>query len=142
MLYTDSQDVTLQQLESGTLERGATARLRFTVPADEGLTFRLCISEGRIVIYASTIPNPNSAQHNWRDAVRANAHPINCLTSFYEITESNNRRKRRQLPSPELATIYISLEGQEEVNMFNFNSSANNVTLGMLSLDYSREWFT
>ena len=110
------------------------------------MTFRLCVRNGRIVLYASTIPNPSSAQFGWRETVRATAHSIRCSTLFYNLTLEDNqsqggntevsgndfgRRKRRQVSSDSATvTVYVTLEGQEEMNEFNFNSSVGNVVLG------------
>ena len=131
--------MSFSDLQSGTLERDASIRLRFIAPVTEGLTFRICIRQGRIVIYASTIPNPSSAQYGWRGEVTADS---TCLTTFYDIrgetnTQSvqNGRRKKRQSldsSASDTCTIpfYISLEGLDDVNVFSFNSSMGNVTLG------------
>ena len=135
--------MSFSDLQSGTLERDASIRLRFIAPVTEGLTFRICIRQGRIVIYASTIPNPSSAQYGWRGEVTADS---TCLTTFYDIrgetnTQSvqNGRRKKRQsLDSSASDTIpfYISLEGLDDVNVFSFNSSMGNVTLGSYLCKY------
>ena len=119
-------------MKDGSLIRHATIRLRFTVPVDEGLTFRLCISEGRIIIYVSTIPNPSSAQYDQRDEV-SSSETFPCLSIFREIPRDvNDKRKRRQALSDFInsASLYISLEGQEDINVFSFNSSEGNVSLG------------
>ena len=134
---------------SGTLEMGATTRLRYIFEAERNLTFRLCVSNGRIIVYASSIPNPNSAQYEEQDEV--NHMPslqITCLTKIYyrvddgesnsfegQTNEAENndflKRKRRQVTSElETSIIYITLEGQDDINEFNFNSSEGSVTFG------------
>lgn len=150
MLHAAFQDVRLSEEESGTLESGATAKLKFTFEAEETFTFRLCVTNGRIIIYASSMPNPSSALYDQRDEIsHIPSFPITCLTKIYydlsrgvagtnqgggqtSINENNNfgRRKRRQI-SPGFATaIYITLEGQDDINEFKFNSSRGNVTFG------------
>ena len=124
--------MSFSDLQSGTLEKDASIRLRFTVPVTEGLTFRICIRRGRIVIYASTVPNPSSAQYGWRGEVTADS---TCLTTFYDIqgeSQNSQQRKKRQAESSEstLNFLYVSLEGKEELNIFSFNSSEGNITLG------------
>ena len=103
---------------------GITARLQFAAPTNEGMTFRplVCLSQGGITIYFSTIPNPSSAQHIWNDTVTANA---SCLTVFYDISEHHQNRKQIRQNSTEsnITLLYITLEGQNEVNRFTFNSS-------------------
>ena len=132
-----SQDTTTSELRNGSLIRHATLRLRFTTPVDEGLTFRLCISEGQIIIYASTTPNPSNAQYERRDEVSADRN-FPCLSIFYETqSEGIGRRKRRQAlsDSTKSTSLYISLEGQDDMNVFSFNSSEGNVTLGKIILE-------
>jgi hypothetical protein len=91
---------------------GVTARLRFAAPVVEGMTFRLCLSKGEIIIYSSTIPNPSSAQYIWQDTVTANT----CLTVFYDISGQTSTESDMML-------FYITLKGQDEFNKFTFNSS-------------------
>ena len=108
---------------------GITARLQFAAPTVEGMTFRLCLSQGEITIYSSTIPNPSSAQCIWNDTVTTNA----CLTVFYDISRHHQNRKQIRQNSTEsnITLLYITLEGQDEVNKFTFNSSK---AFGMLLL--------
>lgn len=131
--HLDSQDVSISEPASGILERGVTTRLRFVTPVADGITFRLCLTSGRIVIYASTIPNPSSAQYGWRDEVIAAAHPLTCLTSYFDpqSEDDTNKRKRRRTSVTVTLSLYITLEGQDEKNEFSFDSRIGNVTLGM-----------
>ena len=131
----DSTDVSISEPASGILHKHVTARLKIIVPVEEGLTFRLCVRRGQVIIYASTLPNPSSVQYDWRDTVMASVHPITCLTRIYElqlddneIVRNNNKRKRRQIA--ESATLYITLEGQDVVNEFSFDSRIGNITIG------------
>ena len=95
-----------------------TARLRFTAPVAEGMTFKLCLKQGQITIYSSTTPNPNSAQYIWRDTVTANAEliPRTCLTVFYEISQNDTNRQLKQQNSTDVVSLYITLEGHDELN--------------------------
>ena len=100
-----TQDVSFSTAEDGTIGMGVTARLRFIVPVAEGMTFRLCLSQGQITIYSSTTPNPNSAQYIWRDTVTANAEllPRTCLTvlnfmksvEMIQIDDSNDKFQQK-----------------------------------------------
>ena len=69
--------------------------------------------------------------------VRASAQPLNCLTLFYELSgartsggDENNKRRKRQQPSTGAIYLYITLDGQEDVNDFTFNSSIRDVIFG------------
>ena len=130
--YAATQDVNLEEEESGSLERGATTRLRYVTPAAIGMTFRLCIQEGQIFLYASTIPNPSSAQFGWRDVVRATAHPLTCLTTFYDLSPRETNQRMRRQASDDTTSLYITLEGQDDINTFSFDSRAGNATIGTL----------
>lgn len=114
----------------------ATARFRFAVPVAEGMTFRICLSDGQVTIYASTIPNPNSALYTRRQTLRADD-DLSCLKTFYDFEFNNQRRKRRQT-SNDTASLYITLEGQDDINEFTFNSSVGNTILnfGMSFIRY------
>ena len=51
---------------NGTLEQGEQARFQLDIP-EVGLTIRLSIETGHVVVYASTkIPNPNAAYYDWK----------------------------------------------------------------------------
>ena len=149
------QELSLSEEEGGTLKRGATTRLQYTFQneTNHNLTFRLCVTKGRIIIYASSIPNPGSAQYDERDELNHNPFfPITCLTKvYYQINDGNSntfggqtvgnnyqngRCKRRQTTTePEFApAIYITLEGQDDINEFNFNSSEGSVAFGRCML--------
>ena len=137
--FTDTTDVSLSTPEDGSLGPGVTARLRITASVAQGMTFRLCLSAGQIVIYASTRPNPSSAHYIWHYNVSANAFPINCLTQYYDlrgtssVSVNENRRRKRQQALSDTISVYITLEGQEDINTFTFNSSAGNETFGKIS---------
>ena len=132
-LHAATQDLNLEDEESGSLEQGATIRLRYVAPVTLGMTFRLCVEEGRIIVYASTIPNPSSAQYGWRDEVTASAHPLTCLTTFYNLAPMQSNRggtRRRRQTVDDTTSLYITLEGRDGINDFSFDSAAGNVTFG------------
>ena len=124
---TATTSVNISTLEEGVLIMNATARFRFTVPVTKGMTFRICLSDGEVTIYASTIPNPSSAQYTRRHTLRADG-DLRCLSTFYDFEFKNRRRKRRQI-SNDTVSLYITLEGHDDVNEFTFNSSVGNTIL-------------
>lgn len=108
-------------------------RISFSAPAEEGITVRLCVHEGRIVFYVSTsVPNPSSALHDWVDVVTApeNQHSIACHESFYDLNPESQPNRKRETEET-LVTLYISIEGQENLNEFFLNSSVGGVDQGM-----------
>ena len=130
---TATTSVNISTLEEGVIIENATARFRFTVPVSEGMTFRICLRDGEVTIYASTIPNPNSAQYIWHHMLRADGE-LQCLSTFYDLEFDNQRRKRQQISTfNDTVSLYITLEGYGE---FIFNSSVGNTILnyGMSSI--------
>ena len=134
------QEVDVSRVERGILDRDSVVRLRFEASVTNGLTFRICIRQGRIAVYASTTPIPSSAQYGWRGEVSDDLTFIPCLTTFYDILgeilsveiDNDGQRKKRQSSDPSFDSIpfYVTLEGLNDVNIFTFNSSEGNVTQG------------
>ena len=129
LLFSVNQPIEVGELEEGTLEKGSSVRISFEAPAEEGITVRFCVLRGKIALYASTsIPNPSVALHEWVDIITAeeNQHSITCHTSFYDLNlpdlNQANRRKR-ETEETIIVTLYISIEGQENLNEFQLNSS-------------------
>ena len=118
--------------EEGVIGMGVFSRFKFAVPIVEGMEFKLCLINGQITIYASTIPNPSSAQYTWREVVTASAQPPSCSTMFYELSMLRGNEKCRgyQFNSTDIISLYITLEGQADINEFTFNTSVRNITLG------------
>ena len=124
---TATTSIPISTEEKGMIAMNATARFRFTVPVAVGMTFNMCISDGEITIYASTIPNPSSAQYTRHHSLRADG-DLRCLSTFYDFEFTNQRRKRRQI-SNDTVSLYITLKGQNDINEFTFNSSVGNTIL-------------
>jgi len=115
------------EASSGSLDRGGTVRLNFALPV-EGITIKLCVSEGYLVLYASVSSTaPNSAVNDFMLEIGTG-----CSDIYIDPRgigngndNSNNalsRRKRQVFNSTasESAnlTLYISIEGVEERNTF------------------------
>ena len=129
------QPIQVGELQEGTLERGGSVRISLQAPAEKGITVRLCVHRGRVVLYASkTIPNPSAALHEWVDIVTApeNQHSIMCHTSFYDLNKPdlNAATRGKRQTKETTVTLYISIEGQENLNEFQLNSSYVEVEQG------------
>ena len=131
-------------------------RISFSPPAEEGITVRICIHEGQIVLYASTsVPNPSAALYDWSTTLRAPQyqHTIVCSTTYFDDLDMPNltpgvvspgkstSRGKRQASSDEeessddddaTVTLYISIEGQMNYNEFSLNSSVGQYDFGKL----------
>lgn len=116
-------------LQNGTLAAGANVRYELDIP-EEGVTVRLCVREGSIILYASyTVTNPNEALHDFRREVISTG-TINCDDAFIppENTGSNTR-KRQSEPDQSNSTIYLSLVGVEEENDFVVDTTEGDTTV-------------
>ena len=115
-------------LQNGTLTEGANVRYELDIP-EEGVTVRLCVREGSIILYASyTVTNPNEALHDFRREVISTG-TINCDDAFIppENTGSNRRKRQSEMESP--STLFISVVGVEEQNDFDVETSEGDNTV-------------
>ncbi len=129
---------------------GSVTRLAYTAPVDEGVTVKICIDQGAIVVYGSyTVLNPSSALHDFSEiltAAEGEVMPSRCLVSHITMEDvlRNSRdcsqcgdiaaRRKRQLPDEEtmMVTVYIAIEGASDAeNQFSINSSIGSA-FGML----------
>ena len=112
---------------SGSLSKGGTVRLNFPLPV-EGITIRLCVSQGYLVLYASVSSTaPNSAVNDLMLEIG-----IGCSDVYIDSRDTGNgidnsnqdmgRRKRQVFNSTAVEstnlTLYVSIEGVEERNSF------------------------
>lgn len=124
---------------------GERIRLNFPLPV-EGVTVRLCVSRGKLVLYASvSSTSPNSAVYDWMSEIG-----IGCDDIFIDprdvgndnigsndnsnrVNTNNGRRKRQALNSTmdeyvDL-TLYVSIEGVEETNSFVFQTTTGDTSI-------------
>ena len=140
----ETQAVTIGGEENGSVEMGTVSRLQFSGPASEGVTVRVCINRGTIVIYGSyATRNPSAAFHDFSEVLSAangEVIPVMCHTTYVNVTiggrgdscsmcESNTiQRKKRQA---EEVAVYITIEGMStNGSQFSINSSRGNVMFG------------
>ena len=132
-------------MDNGALNMGSVSRLEFSGPADEGVTVRICIEQGVIVVYGSyTIPNPTAALHDFSEILSAadgELTPVSCFTKSATLDDIMGgseeegctlcdaplpRRKKRQAEEEEEATVtvYVTIEGaSESENQFSVDST-------------------
>ena len=141
LFFLEQQSVTVGEVENGAIDGGGTTRFQATGTADEGVTVRICIDRGVIVVYGSyTVPNPNSAINDFSAVLIAGdgeVTPSDCLVTHADIQDvmassmdcslcgSNFQgRKKRQSEEEETVTIYIAIEGVSDTeSQFSVNSS-------------------
>ena len=108
----------------GTLERNQAAFFQYTLP-EEGLTLRLEVEIGLIVLYASNkIRSPNEAFYDWRLETRSS-------TDIYISLEGISPIGKRQVLQSVNTTIFVSIEGQSLINNFTLNTTYGDTTIGM-----------
>ena len=108
----------------GTLERNQAAFFQYTLP-EEGLTLRLEVEIGLIVLFASNkIRNPNEAFYDWRLETRSS-------TDIYISLEGISPIGKRQVLQSVNTTIFVSIEGQSLINNFTLNTTYGDTTIGM-----------
>ncbi len=133
----------MEREQSGEVGMGATARLRISGPGSEGVSIRICIDRGVIVVYGSyTSPNPNLALHDFSQELSApdgEVTPASCLTSYITLDDVNARsededvcsvcrstlpgRRKRQVSEETEVVVYITIEGvSDTINQFNINT--------------------
>ena len=108
----------------GTLEQNQAAFFQYTLP-EEGLTLRLEVEIGLIVLYASNkIRSPNEAFYDWRLETRSS-------TDIYISLEGISPIGKRQVLQSVNTTIFVSIEGQSLINNFTLNTTYGDTTIGM-----------
>ena len=126
---------------NGVVSRGSVSRLQFSGPGVEGVTVRICIDQGVVVVYGSyTISNPSAALHDFSEVLRAaegEVMPSSCLITSATLEDVNRDgedvctlcedalgRTKRQDDGNTMVTVYITIEGSSESeSQFSVNSS-------------------
>ena len=121
------------------MDQGQQVRYQFPVP-EEGLTVRLCVRNGLIVLYASTtIPNPNQAYYDWKlecidcDDCEMFVDPEDFEVIPADVEVPQRRRRQAMVNTTEEVvytnfTVYISVEGMEDRNTFELNTDVGDTT--------------
>lgn len=119
--------------QNGNILGSGNMRWAFEAPVSEGITIRLCVREGAIVLYASLdIPNPNEAKHERKaEITTSKVLSTDCSTLFfYDNDFGDFIRRRRQETTLKMTIVYVQIEGLGDHNDFTVNSSYGNVTFG------------
>ena len=128
--------------QNGVLGAMSVSRHRFMGPEEEGVTVRICIDRGAIMVYGSyTVPNPNAAFNDFSDFLSATEGEVmsfNCSVSHITIdnvmevvndcSQCNlglqGRKKRQEEEEARMVVVYITIEGVSDTgNQFSINSS-------------------
>ena len=102
----------IAQAFMGTLEQNQKAFFQFA-PTEEGLTLKLDVQIGFIVLFASSkIQNPNEAFYDWRLETSSSA----CVYISQDDLDETS------------INVYISIEGQSGINNFTLNTMYGDTT--------------
>ena len=142
LTMAEESPLTIGDEDNGILGVMSISRFRMTIPEVGGVTVRICINRGAIMVYGSyTVPNPNAALHHFSDFLRATrgvVTPFNCSVSHVTIDDGtddcseNQRRKKRQEEEEEeeegeearIVVVHITIEGVSDTeNQFSISSS-------------------
>ena len=109
-----------------TLDDGEIAYFVYDLP-EEGLTVKVEVIQGYVVIYVSTkVSNPNEALNDFKLVTTTT------VSVFIPPKSSRNERKRRQLATDSLANdtakVYISIEGRSLFNRLVLNTTYDDTT--------------
>ena len=86
-----------------------------------GFTLRLCVHEGRIVLYVATdVRTPNSAKHDLKVIVDAS---LECQDIAIKFTnEEDGNRKRQAVIAATNTSVFIRIEGLNETNRYTLDT--------------------
>ena len=134
-LTIERSAVSIGEEQNGTISANSTARLEFSGSGAEGVTIRICIERGAIMVHGSyTDPNPSAAYYDFSyllTAAEGEVTASSCSTTHVtmddvartteECDQCSGREKRQ---AEDIVTVYITIEGASDVeNEFSVNSS-------------------
>lgn len=126
-----------ERISKSNFRREDRARYQYLI-RQTGLTVRLCVSEGRVTLYASVdIPNPNRALNSF--ILNPNiAHGIPCEDVFVTLDNvmvltrhqsEQTKRKRQVSPLEDNEVIlYVTIEGVDNSSSFTLDAPSGNST--------------
>ena len=121
----------------GTLRTDEIMRWVLDGIGGEGVTVRFCVRRGRITLYVSQVTTPNDEFNDEKLTIFTTAKLVKvCRTIFsgdYEIyhtpgTNDPERPRRQQIQSS--SSLYMLIEGLDDINDFSLQTGEGNVTFG------------
>lgn len=132
------QDVSINQETEGTADEGSVSRLQFSGSHDEGVSIKICIEVGGVIIYGSySNPNPGPALHDFMEEL-SDSVDSRCLTTHVDqnttkedktCTTCGSDRRKRQVVVNEI-TVYITIEGSVNGSQFTVISDSGKTMIG------------
>lgn len=111
----------------------SVSRLRFTGSGNEGVTARICLDQGEIVVLgSSTYSTPSAALHDFRQVITAG----DCRNFFASTAHVNSARCNRNSRANE-TTLYLTIQGASTTDsQYSIDSSFGNA-FGNLFFSFS-----
>ena len=117
--------------ENGTLAKNEIMRWVLDGVGGDGVTVRLCVRDGGITLYVSQVATPNEEMHDSQSNIaRTHKLAIECTTIFNTQYHTPGTRGRRSSEQGGTTSLYLSIEGHDEMNTFFMQSGDGNVTFG------------
>ena len=98
----------------------------------EGVTIRLCILDGKVTLYVSSLPNPSDAGYDYRTSTPEDYIVTPCITYFQRSRRIRGRRRRDQVPEASIGAIYITIIGQDNSSLVTLQTANGNITFGKM----------
>ena len=117
-----------QELQT-TIGRDQATNLEYNFPP-EGLTIKIEISVGELVLYGSfTIPSPSSLTADFEFRSTSEIDYFVSPELYYESIINYDGENRRRLSSGD-ASVFVTLVGQEEINIFSLYTTLYDTITG------------
>jgi len=133
--------VPINQEKKGVADEGSVSRLKFTSSHNEGVSIKICIQVGQVIIYGSySIPNPGPALYDFREEL--NAGKSQCLTTHATrnstaekdscLSCGSRRNRGKRLAKNDQFTVYVTIEGTANSSHYTVNSDTSKGFIGRL----------
>ena len=133
----------ISQETDGVADEGSISRLKFTSSHDEGISIKICLQVGRVVIYGSySVPNPGPALYDFKEELSAGT--SQCLTTHATRNSSlekddcnlcgaHRSRRGKRLAESDQVIVYVTIEGTANSSRYTVNSDTGKSFIGRFS---------
>ena len=115
---------------NGSLYKNNIARYILAVPTESGITVKVCVGNGRVIVNGTVSDDENDAIHSFNFVLVCNNCEGNQKCKKFNATvppnSPPNSKKKRSSSNVE-GTVYISITGLEQENTFIMSSTEGHV---------------
>jgi len=141
-LYIVTQEVAISTETEGTVDIGSVSRLKFSGSSSEGVSIKICVEEGGVIVYGSySNPNPSPALNDFMEELREISLK-RCLTAHFSQdsigsddncnTGSSTSKASGQNKVNE-TSVYVTIEGFMNASSFTVISDPGRTLVGKSS---------